>query len=86
MTFHTSSPEETIALGERIGRLLLPGDVVAPSRNARRRLNDHNLGIARGLGVDEDVTSPTFTLVSEYPAACGSTTWTSIASTPSTTS
>ncbi|HOT63276.1 MAG TPA: tRNA (adenosine(37)-N6)-threonylcarbamoyltransferase complex ATPase subunit type 1 TsaE [Treponemataceae bacterium] len=67
MTFHTSSPEETIALGERIGRLLLPGDVVALRGTLAAGKTTITKGIARGLGVDEDVTSPTFTLVSEYP-------------------
>lgn len=67
MTFHTSSPEETIALGERIGRLLLPGDVVALRGTLAAGKTTITKGIARGLGIDEDVTSPTFTLVSEYP-------------------
>lgn len=67
MTFHTSSPEETIALGERIGRLLRSGDVIALRGTLAAGKTTITKGIARGLGVDEDVTSPTFTLVSEYP-------------------
>lgn len=67
MTFHTSSPEETIALGERIGRLLRSGDVIALRGTLAAGKTTITKGIARGLDVDEDVTSPTFTLVSEYP-------------------
>ena len=65
---HSSSREETLALGERLGQLLRAGDVVAligPLGSGKTVLTK---GIARGLGVTDErmVTSPTFTLIHEY--------------------
>ena len=63
------SAEETRALGERLGGALEPGDVVALDGPLGAGKTCFVQGIARGLGVDPDtpVTSPTFTLVGEYP-------------------
>jgi len=65
---HSSSREETLALGERLGPLLGAGDVVAligPLGSGKTVLTK---GIARGLGLADErtVTSPTFTLIHEY--------------------
>lgn len=62
------SPQDTFEIGERIGRLLGPGHVVAligPLGAGKTQLAK---GIACGAGVDDPsiVTSPTFTLVNEY--------------------
>jgi tRNA threonylcarbamoyladenosine biosynthesis protein TsaE len=55
------------ALGEAIGALLQPGDVVALTGDLGAGKTTFVQGAARGLGVDGDqVTSPTFTLVKEY--------------------
>jgi tRNA threonylcarbamoyladenosine biosynthesis protein TsaE len=64
--FFSASPEETIALGERIARLLGPGSVVALRGGLGAGKTCLAKGIARGLGVEETVTSPTYTIVSEY--------------------
>jgi len=66
--FTTHSAAETIALGEKIGRVLTGGQVVALIGNLGTGKTHLIKGIARGLGVDEDelVTSPTFVLVNEY--------------------
>jgi tRNA threonylcarbamoyladenosine biosynthesis protein TsaE len=63
------SPQHTQALGERLGAALADGDVVALSGELGAGKTCFVQGIARGLGVDPrvPVTSPTFTLVGEYP-------------------
>lgn len=66
MTFHTHSAEETRSLGERLGRLLRGGDIVALQGALGAGKTTLAQGIAAGLGVVRAVTSPTFTLVNEY--------------------
>ena len=68
MTVVTRSPEETIALGRRLGARLAAGHVVAligPLGSGKTTLTK---GLAQGLGVEDArwVTSPTFVLVHEY--------------------
>ncbi|MDR1325037.1 MAG: tRNA (adenosine(37)-N6)-threonylcarbamoyltransferase complex ATPase subunit type 1 TsaE [Treponema sp.] len=62
----SSSPEETIAAGERIAALLHTGSVVALRGGLGVGKTWLTKGIARGLGVTEEVTSPTYTIISEY--------------------
>jgi tRNA threonylcarbamoyladenosine biosynthesis protein TsaE len=62
----TASAEETIALGERIAVRLGPGAVLALRGGLGAGKTCLVKGIARGLGVKETVTSPTYTIISEY--------------------
>ena len=62
----THSPEETRALGERLAGTLGPGTVVAFTGDLGAGKTAFTRGIARGLGIPERVTSPTFTIVNEY--------------------
>ena len=55
-----------MALGQRLGKLLTPGDVVALYGELGAGKTVLTKGIARGLGVDADVHSPTFTLIHEH--------------------
>jgi tRNA threonylcarbamoyladenosine biosynthesis protein TsaE len=64
--FVSSSPEETIGFGETIARWLKPGSIVALSGNLGAGKTLLSKGIARGLGVAEEITSPTYTIISEY--------------------
>ena len=66
LTFHTASAEETIALGEKIGALLKPGDIIAMEGTLGAGKTTITKGIAKALGVIDTITSPTFCLVSEY--------------------
>ena len=66
MEFVTNSPEETEELGERLGRALSPGDVVAFTGDLGAGKTAFTRGIARGLGIGDRVTSPTFAIVNEY--------------------
>jgi tRNA threonylcarbamoyladenosine biosynthesis protein TsaE len=68
---HTQSPAETYALGQQLGGLLRPGQVIALHGDLGAGKTVLTQGIAAGLGVTERVTSPTFTLVNRYPAANG---------------
>ncbi|HEV8439832.1 MAG TPA: tRNA (adenosine(37)-N6)-threonylcarbamoyltransferase complex ATPase subunit type 1 TsaE [Methylomirabilota bacterium] len=65
-TFVSRSPEETRALGEQLGTRLGPGSVVACIGELGAGKTCFLQGLARGLGVESSVTSPTFVLVNEY--------------------
>lgn len=67
----TNSEGETEALGAALGRLIQAGDVLALVGDLGAGKTCLTRGIARGLGIDEPVTSPTFILVAEYTAAAG---------------
>jgi tRNA threonylcarbamoyladenosine biosynthesis protein TsaE len=71
LTWTTSSEAETEALGAALGRLLRPGDVLALVGDLGAGKTCLARGVARGLGIDEPVTSPTFILVAEYASAAG---------------
>jgi tRNA threonylcarbamoyladenosine biosynthesis protein TsaE len=60
------SVEETLAAGERLAATLAPGAVLALHGELGAGKTALVKGIARGLGVPQAVTSPTFTLVHEY--------------------
>ena len=63
----SGSVDETQALGERLGRLLRPGDVLALTGELGSGKTTLIQGIAPGLGVDPGmVKSPTFVLMREY--------------------
>jgi tRNA threonylcarbamoyladenosine biosynthesis protein TsaE len=67
----TNSDEETERLGRRLASRLRPGMVLALYGDLGAGKTVLSRGIARGLGVDEPVTSPTFTVVQEYPCPDG---------------
>lgn len=62
----TRSAEETIELGERIGRKLRGGDVIAYVGGLGCGKTTMTRGISKGLGLGDEVYSPTFALVNEY--------------------
>lgn len=66
LTFKTSSPEETIDLGRKIGLLLKKGDILAMQGTLAAGKTTITKGIAESLGVTDIITSPTFCLISEY--------------------
>ena len=63
----TSSPEETEALGEDLGRRLRTGDLVLLSGELGAGKTTFVRGVARGAGSAAPVASPTFQLVRVYP-------------------
>ena len=66
LTFTTSSAEETISLGQKIGKLLKKGDIIAMQGTLAAGKTTITKGIAQALGITETITSPTFCLISEY--------------------
>ena len=65
-TFHTESADETNRFGIKLGKRLMAGSVVALSGGLGAGKTTFTQGIAVGLGINERVTSPTYTLVNEY--------------------
>lgn len=66
MEWITHSPAETEALGARLADALDAGQVVAFTGDLGAGKTAFVSGMARALGVEERVTSPTFTIVNEY--------------------
>ena len=63
---HIANERETQKLGEKIGRAAVPGMVVALIGDLGTGKTTLTKSIAKGLGVTETVTSPTFNIVREY--------------------
>ncbi|MBE6845363.1 MAG: tRNA (adenosine(37)-N6)-threonylcarbamoyltransferase complex ATPase subunit type 1 TsaE [Ruminococcus sp.] len=66
MTFKANSPQETIDFAEKIGRLLKKGDVIAYTGGLGAGKTTFTRGLATGMGLEDNVTSPTFSIVNEY--------------------
>jgi tRNA threonylcarbamoyladenosine biosynthesis protein TsaE len=62
----TKSAEETIELGKKIGAFLIANDVVALTGTLGAGKTTLIQGIAKGIGVKDYVTSPTFIIINEY--------------------
>ncbi|MBR6735353.1 MAG: tRNA (adenosine(37)-N6)-threonylcarbamoyltransferase complex ATPase subunit type 1 TsaE [Oscillospiraceae bacterium] len=65
-TFETHSPAETEKIGEIVAERLLPGDIVGFTGGLGMGKTVFTRGLAKGLGFDGDVSSPTFSLIHEY--------------------
>ncbi len=68
--YTTSSEEETLQIGTSIGSSLHPGSIVCLRGSLGSGKTVLARGIARAMGITEPVTSPTFTLIQEYPGPC----------------
>ena len=66
MEFVVTTVEETYKIGELIGALVNPGDIICLIGDLGTGKTHLTKGIAKGLGIKEHVTSPTFTIVNEY--------------------
>ena len=66
MQFITNSPMETEAIGAALSKILTPGSVIAYRGDLGAGKTAFTRGLARGLGVGDPVTSPTYTIVNEY--------------------
>lgn len=66
LEFQTNSVTETQKIGEKLGQLLKPGNVVRLEGDLGAGKTTIAQGICRGLGVKEPVTSPTFAIMHQY--------------------
>lgn len=66
LTFFTHSADETTALGYKIGKKLKKGDIIAMQGTLAAGKTTITKGIAQALDISEEITSPTFCLISEY--------------------
>ena len=66
IVWESFSPEETFAIGEKLGREAKPGDVYTLIGNLGVGKTVFTQGVAKGLGITEPVNSPTFTIVQIY--------------------
>ena len=66
MVYETTSPEETYALAISLGEQAVPGTVYTLTGDLGVGKTVFAQGLARGLGIEEAVGSPTFTIVQVY--------------------
>ena len=66
MVYETTSPEETYALAKSLGEQAMPGTVYTLTGDLGVGKTVFAQGLARGLGIEEAVGSPTFTIVQVY--------------------
>lgn len=71
LTFTSDSDARTLAIGNRLAAILRPGTVVALDGDLGCGKTVISRGIARGMGITEAVTSPTFTVAQEYAIPAG---------------
>ncbi|HCW54394.1 MAG TPA: tRNA (adenosine(37)-N6)-threonylcarbamoyltransferase complex ATPase subunit type 1 TsaE [Clostridium sp.] len=66
MIFEINNVEQTTQLGINLGKLLNAGDIVCLTGDLGTGKTHITKGIAKGLDIDDNITSPTFTIVNEY--------------------
>jgi tRNA threonylcarbamoyladenosine biosynthesis protein TsaE len=66
MEFIIDNTDATINLGIKLGNLIKPGDIICLNGDLGTGKTHFTKGVAKGLGIDDQVTSPTFTIVNEY--------------------
>lgn len=64
--FETYSPEETHQLARSLGERAIPGQIYTLNGDLGVGKTVFTQGMAKGLGIDEPVNSPTFTIIQEY--------------------
>jgi tRNA threonylcarbamoyladenosine biosynthesis protein TsaE len=66
MDFIIDSVEKTMELGFQLGLKLNAGDIVCLNGDLGAGKTHFSKGVAKGLGIEDQITSPTFTIVNEY--------------------
>lgn len=66
MEYESSREQETFALGEKLGREAVPGSVYALLGDLGVGKTVFTKGFAKGIGINEHVSSPTFTILQVY--------------------
>jgi len=65
----SNSPQDTFAAGQKIAGILSAGSVVALKGTLGSGKTLLAAGIAGGLGISENITSPTYTIINEYSSS-----------------
>ena len=71
MNIEVKALAETYQLGEKLGELLTGGEVIELVGDIGAGKTALTKGIAKGLGIDEDIQSPTFTISRTYESRGG---------------
>jgi tRNA threonylcarbamoyladenosine biosynthesis protein TsaE len=66
MEFNVNSVESTVNLGNKLGSILKPGDIICLNGELGTGKTHFTKGVAKGLKITDPITSPTFTIVNEY--------------------
>ncbi len=66
MKLLSNSPEDTVSIGCKLGKIIEPGMVICLQGDLGAGKTHFAKGVALGVGVEDHVTSPTFTLINEY--------------------
>lgn len=64
--FHSASAEDTFSLGEKCGSICHPGDIILLNGELGVGKTVFSKGFGKGLGIQEPISSPTFTLIQIY--------------------
>ena len=64
--FESSSPQETLKIAEELAKDLNAGDILTLDGDLGAGKTVFSKGIARGLGIAKEVTSPTFIIMQSY--------------------
>lgn len=66
MTVESFGPQDTYDLGKQLGEKAEPGDVICLNGDLGVGKTIFTQGFAKGLGIEEPVNSPTFTIIQQY--------------------
>ena len=66
LSFNSYSVSDTAAIAEKLGRVLKSGNVVAYFGGLGMGKTAFTRGLAKGMGIKTDVSSPTFAIVNDY--------------------
>lgn len=66
MEYNSFSPEDTFEIARKLGKKACAGDIICLIGDLGVGKTLFSQGFARGIGIEENVNSPTFTIVQEY--------------------
>lgn len=70
-SYQSDSPESTEEIAAQLAKLIIPGDIIAFRGGLGAGKTTFVRGLAAGLGISSQVSSPTFALVHEYTGGVG---------------
>lgn len=64
--YHSESVDDTFLLGKRLGSVCKPGDIILLNGDLGVGKTIFSKGLGKGIGIEEPISSPTFTVVQVY--------------------